>query len=457
MSGPKVVHIVTREEIEALCCAHIALVDAAVARVIATLKKYDMATDEKRAELLRQRSVLKQSLDTEKFLEVQKLAPALVDFCTTEIARIHQRAADEAEAARNRGRRVADAARSIIALREKQKLPVSEHLRAVVRKAGNAAPQTLDEMQFLLNQALSEVAKAGMSTDMSREAEELAGRLGAGGAPQTLEDWLKANPPAVNEKVRRLDKVLAELKVLAAPTLYETFASRAADIAGEAEPSRVNLLTDSLILDASTAVTNAKELEVLRVRVEKLGAELSTLPVETALLDRVRSVSTSMDAGILRAAASEAKSAVNAARREIAAKARRQAVLAGLATLGYEVREGMATAWAKDGRIVIRKPNETDYGIELGGTSDLSRMQVQLVGSDHPASPRDSARDRNREVSWCSDFDRLKAVVASNGGELALERALAPGSQAVKTVSDALLAPGATGGYEIEEPKAKHL
>ena len=59
------------------------------------------------------------------------------------------------------------------------------------------------------------------------------------------------------------------------------------------------------------------------------------------------------------------------------ADARRRAVLGGLAKLGYEVRESMSTAWAQEGRLVVRKPNTTDYGVELGGPSDVSRLQVR--------------------------------------------------------------------------------
>jgi hypothetical protein len=39
----------------------------------------------------------------------------------------------------------------------------------------------------------------------------------------------------------------------------------------------------------------------------------------------------------------------------MAAVERRRAVLEGLASLGYEVSEGMATAWVKQGRVVLRK------------------------------------------------------------------------------------------------------
>ena len=54
-------------------------------------------------------------------------------------------------------------------------------------------------------------------------------------------------------------------------------------------------------------------------------------------------------------------------------------MLEGLAALGYEVREGMATALAEKGRIVVRKPAATDYGIELGAPQGAARLQVRVV------------------------------------------------------------------------------
>jgi hypothetical protein len=48
----------------------------------------------------------------------------------------------------------------------------------------------------------------------------------------------------------------------------------------------------------------------------------------------------------------------------------RSAVLEGLAGLGYEVTEGMSTAWVNGGRVVLRKAASPGYGVELSG--DLS-------------------------------------------------------------------------------------
>jgi hypothetical protein len=85
-------------------------------------------------------------------------------------------------------------------------------------------------------------------------------------------------------------------------------------------------------------------------------------------------------ASILRAAkfdgadnlVAQAQTVIDSEMAKLAAAARRRAVLAGLAKLGYEVRETMSTAWAHDGRLVIRKPNATDYGIELGASPEVT-------------------------------------------------------------------------------------
>jgi hypothetical protein len=95
-----------------------------------------------------------------------------------------------------------------------------------------------------------------------------------------------------------------------------------------------------------------------------------------------------------------------------------------LAELGYEVRDTMATAWARDGRLVVQKPGATDYGVELGAPADLARLQVRLVGSDRPSVSRSAERDRDMETIRCSDFDRLSHLLGGRGGEMVIEHAL---------------------------------
>jgi hypothetical protein len=120
--------------------------------------------------------------------------------------------------------------------------------------------------------------------------------------------------------------------------------------------------------------------------------------------------------------------------RRVAATARRTAVLKGLAGLGYEIREGMVTAWEANGRVVVSKPGAADYGIELGAPQDMDRLQMRVVGAERPQSPRTPERDRDQEAIWCSEVDELTRALADAGDSFAIERAFAIGAQPVKTV-----------------------
>lgn len=95
----------------------------------------------------------------------------------------------------------------------------------------------------------------------------------------------------------------------------------------------------------------------------------------------------------------------------------------------------MATVWAREGRLVVREPCSTDYGVELAAPTDATRLQVRLVGAQTPAEPRSAARDRDQEAAWCSDFGELQKAVAQAGGGIDIKRALGVGAQADKTVS----------------------
>ncbi|MFM0336828.1 hypothetical protein [Paraburkholderia fungorum] len=115
-----------------------------------------------------------------------------------------------------------------------------------------------------------------------------------------------------------------------------------------------------------------------------------------------------------------------------AAQSRRDVVLQGLAKLGYEVHEGMTTAWAKDGRVVLRKPSLPGYGVEVGGQAELSRLQVRAVAL---SEDRDASRDKDVETLWCGEFARLQQIVAENGNNLLIERALAVGQVPLKVIA----------------------
>jgi len=70
----------------------------------------------------------------------------------------------------------------------------------------------------------------------------------------------------------------------------------------------------------------------------------------------------------------------------------------------------------------------------MGAPADAARLQIRMVGSDRPSTPRSTQRDRDQETIWCSEFGRLQDLIAKSSGELIIERAATVGAVAVKTV-----------------------
>jgi hypothetical protein len=102
----------------------------------------------------------------------------------------------------------------------------------------------------------------------------------------------------------------------------------------------------------------------------------------------------------------------------MAAGERRRAVLESLAGLGYEVSEGMTTAWVTGARVVLRKAANPGYGVELSGGSKSDLLQVRAVAFGNSTGTRETSRDRDTETIWCGEFERLQSVVAKDGGQL---------------------------------------
>jgi hypothetical protein len=48
-----------------------------------------------------------------------------------------------------------------------------------------------------------------------------------------------------------------------------------------------------------------------------------------------------------------------------------------LADLGYEAREGMETAWVKDGRVVMHRASNPEMGVEIKGSEPLQFRPVR--------------------------------------------------------------------------------
>lgn len=214
-----------------------------------------------------------------------------------------------------------------------------------------------------------------------------------------------------------------------------SYEQRLRSIESERNDMRQSLLLDSLILDLSSGIEAARKQEIALAQLAEMSTELRAFDTaaSVSLRQAIAACDTSTPSDRVASLAEECRTLAGTEQQRLAAQARRDVILRGLATLGYEVREGMTTAWAKDGRVVLRKASLPGYGVEVGGQAETSRLQVRAVAL---SENRDLSRDKDVETIWCSEFARLQQLVAKDGGTLLIERALGVGLAPLKVIGE---------------------
>lgn len=431
MSGPKVVRVVTREELEAICRRQLALVLSAAAELTRALSSGGLLTDAIASDIRLRISGLESQAQAGNFAVVQAQAPSLVLFLRAETKRYRDIAISQAAAAHAERQQLLDSAASVSSALKRGGLPVPPELSELVRTGSRKKLEELRAMRPVVDDAFRSLVKS-QPPKGPVASQAMADRLGRGVAQESLAQWLAGRAPA-DDRSSRLSKLLAEIEVLGNPALLDEATQRAARIDREEGDERRRLLTDSLLLDVSATVHLLRENDHLRERVTDMDAELSTMTSKEAVELRSRLSALDAEGSAADALLAECQAFIDKATRDAASASRRRAVLLGLAGLGYEVREGMETAWAEDGRLVVAKPGATDYGVELAGPPDASRLQMRVVGAELPASPRSRERDTEQETIWCGDVTELLDSVARAGTAITIERALPVGAQPLGT------------------------
>jgi hypothetical protein len=246
-------------------------------------------------------------------------------------------------------------------------------------------------------------------------------------------DWLGRQVQTPDPAFALLDHRLAELQ-LAAPDRVEGFETRLRTAEAESGTRR-DLLLDSLSMDLGRAVSEVRLRAATASRLDLTVAELALIDPETASAITQRR-DAARDTPALDALLVETEAALTQARAERAAELRRAAVLESLASLGYEVTEGMAKGWVENGRLLVRNVSRPGYGMEIGGDLSADRVQMRAVAFADGDAPQDRARDVDAETLWCGDLATLGKALDEAGGGLAIERALAAGATPLKRVSD---------------------
>jgi hypothetical protein len=435
MSGPKVVKIVTREEIIAICEGHLKRLDQVIAQWTKEGKKIDQLTDDDVSATLVRRQKLAELLAQDAFMELQKRVPNEITFLRADMNRREQAAIEKAAQLRQRQRQAQENAAALLNVLQTRKLEVPTSLLEELQSLADG--RAIDHADTILSTGYGLIVPNAKER-LTDEQRTLAARLNEGDVRTSFSEWKdqQVKPAHDNALFERVDRQIAEANTLLREDEATAFVQRLNVVEAEVNEARRNLLVDSLILDL------AKEIEVARARraahrqVEELVFEIQSFKGEDFVLlcERIAACNADTPASELIQLATECREVISRQLQQRAAQARREVILQGLARLGYEVHEGMATAWAQEGRVVLRKPAVPEYGIEVGGHAESGRLQVRAVAL---RENRDTSRDRDVETIWCGEFARLQQLVGEDGGDLSIERAMGVGQIPLKYIDQA--------------------
>ncbi|KER66001.1 hypothetical protein HR51_40810 [Burkholderia cepacia] len=433
MSGPKVVRIVTREEIVAICEGHLQRLDQAIATWIAEGRRTGTLSDEEIAATRARREALAALIAADAFMELQKKVPDEMAFLKADLVRRQQVAVEQAEQAAKRRRQGRHGATTLLRALEAKGIEMPAELRGQLDRLRSG--DLLEHADALLAQGFALLTPAAGRT-LNDAQRALANRLMPAEQSADFETWKAAQRAASRDpSIDRLDRQIGEARVFLDPQAVAGFSSRLDALEDEVNDARKSLLLDSLILDLSSAIEAARARRAAIAALEELTAEIRACnTADTAnFVERARQCDIDTSPDVVAELTRTGQDLIAQVRQQQAAEARRNAILNGLARLGYEVHEGMTTAWAKDGRVVVKKPSLPDYGVEVGGQAQAGRLQVRAVSL---VANRDVARDKDVETLWCGEFGRLQALLAQHGDDLLIERAMGVGEVPLKVVAE---------------------
>lgn len=421
MSGPKVVRIVTREENEAICRGVLARIDAALAQWAEAGRRNDCLDDATLAAARRRRDALAALAGQGKFAEMQAQAPVEESFLRSDMRFRLEKAAAARTAARKHAQRRVEAAATL--------------LRALSVAGIELSGDVMRDLERGEESALAEGFRALSANKSPPETKSaLAEQLRSGAKTVSFADWLAGQAMAESDpEIARMESRLDELATFVHIGSTEHLQMRLGE-ARQAPLSRRGLILDGLEVETGRALAEARKIADLISALQMLIAEIAEagLPADAFQMSNV-----TLSAEAVQTRLSAAEAALTEHRAKEAAAARRTAIMKGLAGLGYEIREGMTTAFASSGKLVVADSARPDYGVEVSGAADGRQFQMRPVAFEATGHAADASRDRDAETIWCGQVTALLEFLADGGDGLEIVRALPIGATPLKRVSAA--------------------
>lgn len=280
MSGPKIVRVVTREEVVATCNSLVAQLGHAAdtwMKECRRLRIFDAADAES---VQKVQGAIAALMQNEKFLDLQKRVPEEIAFLNSDLERRRVRAAEAAAQAIQQARQRRENA--IVLLRELRRRSFAGHdevISAIEKIASGKRSGAGTEA--LLAAGFGLLASEKSAVGLTDEQRALAAKLAPEESPLSFAEWKKAHLSGSDSRISDLERRLGEMEA--------RFGVGAA--AGYMERMRVfeildtdqakNLKIDTLVLDVAEAMKTLKDKAALFENAEALVSELSGDNIET--------------------------------------------------------------------------------------------------------------------------------------------------------------------------------
>lgn len=437
MSGPKVVNIqALRRQQRRECAALLRELTAAVEACLQLQETNVTTAQEMQTRWKTTLAELNGLMTAERWDDLRTRTMAQRDFYRSEAKTLHSRNVERRANLLRREHRLRKTAREMHS--ELQRLPTSAEREHAIEQLASASDNAT--LQRALEDAagvVSAVRRDRAATALSERVRELAaGYIDASAEGDPTPTLTQADRDPDDARIERCLLLLGDLESLEHESIIEPWKQKAL-LAEEMAGTERTVMLDSLVLELSTHLGKKRAKKAAAIKAEALLAEMENMSsqesaawrgsLQTALQDQ----SGHKDLEKLTMSAREWLE--KEIQREDAVE-QREAVLHALNSLGYEVREGMLTAWTEDGKVVVRKPQESVYGIELSAPAAASAFQVRVVSSG--TQGRSRQRDLEVEQIWCGEFAKLQALLAANGFPTQLALAHQPGAVPIKTIAD---------------------
>lgn len=435
MSGPKVWVVVTPQEIARLEAERDLLLrelKIEIANWKASLEALEMLTEARIQNTERQLRMIEEAYRGRAF---EKGRTSIRE----EKHRLHfdiEQATIEKKAKEREKRRHLQSVASVVAEQHvRANKPVPSELQKVFSQAMDCSPEDFVIFQNTVNHlTLQLFAPTEESKQTTALPQDFVRLLSSGlTPPKGFESFSSARPSGLETKSKRLDLLMSEIDVLDTSNAVSEFKERAKFISGVLSESQKELLIDSLNMDLSEFCRKKRESAQVQQILSDCRSDLERNAIPQAD-DLNKQMATALTAGELKLAqqvAARVQAAIVQEECRKAASAKRLSILKAFGHLGYEIKEGMDTAWAKNGRVVLIKPNNPDVGVELGATQNMEKIQLRAVAFG--SAPRSDNVDKEIEMTWCTEFGAIRDLLTADGHHTFLEKETPAGSVPVKT------------------------